>query len=418
MLESLAIRESTYKLNLEMKPKTDILLRIATSWYLQAEAYRRTVTRRLSLEEFQHCVRLMIARRLQDVLFEERGTRPHARVQAPLPRPLRVPQPIWDFLKCLGTYEHAATKTRYLPIHPLPDAPTTDACGNDYLLDVAYCTAQDWTESWTRALAGRAKRLHDSIEPTNPLSKLRSSKKADLYDLPAYDRKHAELLLTEVRRMTSISNGIIDLEEPLADGTYESDKLYRLDGEVYKVKEGKLIPAEEAEYRPQLTLNEAINKIRESKFDRQYPSSEDPTALRAVQMDIDETVDQGQMGEWLGWDFQLWRDWEQFITHMDDCTLTSLSFPKDGSGNIAWLLDSSFSQVGKHFIKAPTSDIKTADIAMAILIQTSTWHLYSMRKAVANWFVESSHLCDLDGTTFKWLEKSFKLPITAAPAYC
>lgn len=445
-LDALNIRIQTTDRTVLMKPRTDRIFQLTSLWYQQVVLACPRSAEYLSQAEFQHCMRIMYARRLEDVSFEYFGIKPQADRRATLPRTVRVPQPFWVVLKCLGSYTHAATKTTYVPVHSLPSSEKTALCSNEYIIDVNYCTAQDWEESWTQSVAARERRKDYPHEHTVPeetdedCTILRHDKLSAKSRKPLWERKHltpheAGVLLdlvkqqdkrkSEAKRKTlpkkkvhivaddypidMLDKGLIFAKKSKPEHVYvmtvEGAEHYRTDEE------------EEEEPDIPLTLEQAVERLVDAKTQKQTWQFEPLDDIEPIVMDSDPTMAQGAYGKNLHWDVKLWRDYKMFISSIEPITLLSLSLPRETEGSIPWILDSQDCDAERSFVYAPTTGISPADFALALVIQTSSWHVYPQHEYIANWAVESDTLGDLRSVTARWLRESINTTVPQPPSY-
>ena len=136
--------------------KADKFFHIVEDSYKVLVDSKPHVAERFSLAEFRHCSALQLYQRLEAVKFNGLGIKPSAPTRIPLPRNLRVFQPLWATLANVGIVEDDELRVNYIPDGILPTSEGKDSL--DDIHNLLACTLYDWDASWEAVLEARKSR--------------------------------------------------------------------------------------------------------------------------------------------------------------------------------------------------------------------------------------------------------------------
>lgn len=261
--------------------------------------------------------------------------KPSAPTRIPLPRNLRVFQPVWGALANIGIVDDEELRITYIPDGILPK--TEDMSSEEDIRNLITCTLYDWVSSWDAVKESRDSRVNydyrDSYTAdldTNEGPELTSE---ELVSQIADKRKQLKTLkenLDSGKRISISGSTYIpvfkkdkngnDTEEIDTDATQKGTKYFSIKNHEDAIE--KLFQ--------QARKNKA-KKIT-PRFDRTYKID----SYRVSDGVITESP--GAYGAWLHWDPQLWLDYERFVEETSGVAMYSQSMPVETVGTYAWLL--------------------------------------------------------------------------------
>jgi len=380
VLESYGLSISGRKERVLSTVKTEHYFRfVELSWSRLVDA-KPDITKRFSLAEWRHAHALMLYGRIEQVTFDAVGTKPAAPTRIPLPRNLRVFQPIWSVLASIGTVEDDELGVIYIPQAVLPKS--QDLQSIEDIEGLLSCCLYDWSASWEEVETKRS--LRDNAEPRVGIDVHDSDdESAEL----STDARHALILKIQNLRK---EHGLLSKKVKLVKGSSTSQ------AEVDR--DNQRILALERE------LSETFEAARADKKERIRPKFNVSSTLSCYSVTDDEIVaSPGAYGAWLHWDPKLWIEYEQIVEQLSLVAMFSLSMPNETVGTYSWLLpvESKNSDV---FAKLPKKSIATPVWILALLIQTSTLPL-SRR---STWYIETDSLANVGGLALRYISAAIK----------
>jgi hypothetical protein len=379
--------------------KTEKYFHLVEDCWNQLVDKKPIITERFSFNEFRHCAALQLYQRLEQVKFDAIGTKPSAPTRIPLPRNLRVFQPIWAALAHIGIVDDDDLRAIYIPDSILPTSKDLD--NEKDVENLVACTLYDWPTSWEGVEKARGNRdsyderigYNETFE-TNETPQTRE----ELFKKIADVRKR----LKEARRMSS------------------SDEYRVIKGNLYKVpsSSGSPVPDERVTKGTAFDTVETIQTeldvlmltAKQTKEEMIRPKRDRTYNVESYRVsDGTITADPGAYGAWLRWDPQLWLDYEQMVETLNPVAMFSLSMPVETTGTYAWLLPVENLSVGVElFCKMPKASIPPAVWIFALILQAST--LPKDRRST--WYCETDRLTNLLGLRARYIRSAF---VNAAP---
>jgi len=372
-----------------MAPLTDTFMQITDESYTQIIARLPHLTTTLTRAQWQHCHRLLFARRVEDISFLYSGVKPPAPTRVPLPRPLRVFQPIWDILACMGITTWTETSTRYIPFHPLPNDKDPDKWSDEYITYLSTCQSFDWSDSWTEAQKGL------QLEP----------------DLP--DGTPSTRDSNPLNPNTALSHVQRLWKETVAK---KDSKLFRIKSNFFQSRTAQNQPWNNIWPLSSIKDTDTFDKklvaqlMRIIKSEAQKWKPRSPDEIQPVKFNFDTPEDPGAYGAYLGWNPLLWLRYDEFVSSASQYCMFSLSMPNEEVGTMAWVLLHQRQQ-SQDFCKMPTRSIPTADWVLATLTKLSSWEREERTQYVSTWNVTSTRLGSWELIVIKWIRKA----ISSAP---
>ncbi|QQZ02314.1 capsid protein [Aspergillus nidulans partitivirus 1] len=355
---------------------------------------------RFSLSEFRHASALMFYQRLENVKFDGIGVKPSAPTRIPLPRNLRVFQPLWGALANIGIVDDEELRVQYIPDGILPQS--EDMSTPDDIRNLLACTLYDWTSSWDAVKKSRQNRddyeYRDSY--TTDLSTNEQPEKTpdQLIEEIAATRAYVAQLKKDLESGRRVSvNG--NTYAPVFKKNAKGEDLDELDAEATTrgQKFGSIAWNEQQIEKLFKQAKEAKAKKITPRFDRTYKID----AYRVSDGVI--TQDLGAYGAWLHWDPQLWLDYDKFVEEVCGVAMFSQSMPVETTGTYAWLLPvESFEGAADVFCKMPKSSIPPVTWILALILQSSTLS-FDQR---ANFYVETDRLSNVAGLRLRYIRKA------------
>jgi hypothetical protein len=383
VLESYGLSLSGRKERVLSTVKTEQYFKfVELSWSQLVEA-KPDIVQRFSLAEWRHAHALLLYGRIENVKFDALGIKPSAPTRIPLPRNLRVFQPIWSVLASVGTVEDDELGVIYIPDAMLP---TSLEANSDLDIEgLLTCFQFDWNESWNDVLSKRSlregydQRIGVTIgkDPTKESKTLSQQTRSEMISEIQFVRKR-----------------IAELRKLIDDNKIEHDS----DDESSVTDEEREI----ANLR--LRLDELFVSAKADKKERIRPMENLLPNVTCYSVTDDEIVaTPGAYGAWLHWDPKLWIEYNQLVEQLSLVSMFSLSMPNETTGSYSWLLPTE-SKNSDVFARLPKKSIATPVWIMSLLIQMSTLPL-SRR---STWYIESDSLSNTIGITLRYIKAAIK----------
>jgi len=364
---------------------------------------------RFSYAEFKHASALMLYQRLEHVKSEGIGVVPPANVRIPLPRNLRVFQPIWSILSDIGIVSDDDNRVMYIPdgVLPLTEG-LTDPLDIEGLVT---CTLYDWASSWDDVQRARARRPEYDI-------RIGYQDNADTNETPDAHRDFIGEIL-EIRRLRKEA---VEMERnpdyTVVNGVLQKVQ-YELDDNRLPIRgaDGQFIRARPEAYihldgyrtvanlDAELTdLHTRARRVKKEKTTLKWDLHREPQQYVMVDGIVDS--DPGARGAWLHWDPRLWVEYEQMVEMLGPMCLFSLSMPVETTGTYAWLLPVETREEVDNsvFCKLPKASIPPVTWIKAMLMQTST--LPQVHRST--WYCETDTLSNILGLRQKYIRAGIK----------
>ncbi|AZT88609.1 capsid protein [Penicillium brasilianum partitivirus 1] len=354
--------------------KTDKFFHFVHQSWQQLIEIKPSITYRMTYPEFKHCAALQLYSRLEQVKFDALGIKPPAPTRIPLPRNLRVFQPLWSVLSNIGIVDDDELRVTYIPDGILPL--TQDLSDPKDIENLLSCTLYDWSSSWNDVLEVRKKK---------PSFNMRNGLEED-------DQSDNEYPDT-----TKLIKQISDLRKKIASAPSSPPK----------VKEGEQPPPTKSELQAQ--LEELMSKAKKKKakmirpkFDVTYENKQYTVADEPI------TTNPGAYGAWMHWDPQLWLNYEQFVEEVSGIAMFSMSMPVETQGTYAWVLpvESTRDDASGVFCKLPKASVPPATWILALLLQSST--LPHTRRST--FYTETDRLNNVFGLRARYIRAAIKKP--------
>lgn len=401
ILEAYGLSVSGRKERILSLVKTDKYFHLVEDCWKQLVDAKPDIVNRYSYNEFRHASALMLYQRIEAVKFEALGIKPSAATRIPLPRNLRVFQPIWSVLSNIGIVDDDDLRALYIPDAALPKSKDLDT--DEDVENLISCTLYDWPSSWEGVRRAREDRVpyderigYYATEDTNEAP----PSKAELIKAIKQKRQSiataTELVARGERRIINGSLYKIPVDENgLPNTDITDEELVRSTKDRYKTPDD--LAAE---------LEILMAQAKASKEVRIRPRHDVKYTIEAYRL-ADGTVnaDPGAYGAWLQWDPQLWLEYEQMVEILNPVCLFSLSMPVDTSGTYMWLLPTeSRNNQADIFCKMPKASIPPVTWILALMLQMST--LPNERRCT--WYVETDSLSNLLGLRQRYIRGAIK----------
>ncbi|APT70074.1 capsid protein [Alternaria alternata partitivirus 1] len=401
--------------------KTDKFFHIVSASYQRLINVKPSIPSRFTYEEFLHCSALQLYQRIENVKFDALGVKPAAPNRIPLPRNLRVFQPIWSILANIGTVDDDELRAQYIPDAVLPDSDDLDS--EHDIEGLLSCTLYDWKSSWNSVLAARETRPsyqhRDGYRTTLESNEAPEVKKQDLIRRIATAKRNANSVSSAIDdgRAVLLDNRVyfypvVDVKEVdaadknRADYEQIDDKWYHtgLDPTAvrkttsYKTETGYLEEVNELMKQAKAAKRERITPILDSAYKPESYTISDGSVSSSP----------GAYGARLHWDPQLWLDYENFVNEVASVAMFSLSMPVETTGTYAWVLpvEKRTDSSAAVFCKLPKASVPTQTWILALLLQSSTLP-FSRR---STWYTESDALTNITGLRLRYIQAAIKTP--------
>nr|QOW77955.1 CP [Fusarium equiseti partitivirus 1] len=380
--------------------KTEKYFHLVEDCWNQLVDAKPMITERFSLNEFRHCAALQLYQRIEQVKFDAVGTKPSAPTRIPLPRNLRVFQPIWSALAHIGIVDDDDLRATYIPDSILPTSKDLD--NETDVENLISCTLYDWPSSWEGVEKARGERTdydsrlgYEEVFETNEAPQTREQLMKEIVKVRTE--------LKEARRKTA------------------SDEYRLINGVIYKVptpsKGQQFNDISDDEVRRKNQTSESVDEVstkldvlmlkaKQTKEEMIRPRRDRSYQIESYKIsDGTVTVDPGAYGAWLRWDPRLWLDYEQMVEILNPVAMFSLSMPVDTSGTYAWLLPvESRDMSSEIFCKMPKASVPPAVWIFSLILQSST--LPHLRRST--WYCESDRLTNLLGLRARYIRAAIK----------
>nr|UVZ34173.1 capsid protein [Botryosphaeria dothidea partitivirus 1-like] len=391
---------------------------VEQSWQ-KLVSVKPSLPNRFSLAEYRHASALQLYQRIEAVKFDSLGIKPSAPTRIPLPRNLRVFQPIWSVLANIGTVDDDDLRVVYIPDGILPDSDDLDS--EHDVEGLLNCTLYDWKSSWEDVLTARKNRpayqardgydgnqTGNETPPTSDKSQIISS-------IASKKRwkKEAERKVTEGRSVV-IDGTLFDYElwEPTADKDGKRltppPSVKEINGKYYdqSKRSNKRLksPQDYAEEIEELfeRARGLKKQMTTPRFDVSYQSSS------YVVSDGTITADPGAYGARLHWDPQLWLQYEQLVEEVSSVAMFSLSMPVETTGTYAWILpvEKRHGDDATVYARMPKASIPPATWVLSLLLQSSTLP----EDLRSTFFTETDGLSNVLGLRQRYINAAVKTP--------
>jgi hypothetical protein len=389
--------------------KTDKIFHLIEQCWNEFILVKPELGQRFSFAEFKHASALMLYQRLEQVKFDGIGVKPMAQTRIPLPRNLRVYQPIWGILSEIGLVEDDDLRVTYIPDGILPK--TQDLTDPEDVEGLVTCTLYDWVSSWEDVRAARQRRPdyderlgYQVVTNTNEVPDDRTELIAEIVELR---RMRTQAYLHETDPQYTVINGVLQRIKYRRDG----DGNYMLDGNNQYVQEGPEVYNKDEGHRTTASINVELNQLHDRarrvkkrattiKFDL-----EKSPQIYAITDNVIET-NPGAYGGWLHWDPRLWIEYEQFVEILSGICMFSLSMPVETKGTYAWILPVETREEFENdvFCKLPKASIPPVTWIKALLMQTST--LPDDQRST--WYCETDTLSNVLGLRRRYIKAGMK----------
>jgi hypothetical protein len=380
--------------------KTEKYFHLVEDCWNQLVDAKPMITERFSFNEFRHCAALQLYQRLEQVKFDAIGTKPSAPTRIPLPRNLRVFQPIWSALAHIGTVDDDDLRAIYIPDSILPTSKDLD--NENDVENLVSCTLYDWPTSWEGVEKARSERdSYDErigYQETFETNEAPQTREQLMKEIASVRTK-----LKEARRQTASSeyciiSGVIYKVPPPSKGQTVDD----ISDDAVRKHNQKSPSVSDITSE----LDVLMLKAKQTKEDMIRPKRDRTYKIETYRVsDGSITADPGAYGAWLRWDPQLWLDYEQIVEILNPIAMFSLSMPVDTSGTYAWLLPTeSRDQSAEIFCKMPKASVPPAVWIFSLILQSST--LPHSRRST--WYCESDRLTNLLGLRARYIRAAIK----------
>nr|QJW70326.1 coat protein [Erysiphe necator associated partitivirus 13] len=400
--------------------KTDKYFHMVSSSYQRLISVKPSIPARFSYEEFLHCSALQLYQRMENVKFDALGIKPPAPNRIPLPRNLRVFQPLWSILANIGTVDDDELGVQYIPDAVLPDSDDLDSPHD--IEGLLSCTLYDWKSSWNSVLAARTTRpsyeQRDGYRTTLDSNESPALKKEELIKRISQAKRNASFVRQAVDdgRAEVVNDRVYLYPEVSVDvvnkATSKSDYL-EINGKWYNVglpnSELKKLPGYKLEGDYLTEVEQLMDQARSAKRERITPRFDpayEPTSYKISDGTI--TSSTGAYGARLHWDPQLWLDYENFVNEVASVAMFSLSMPIETTGTYAWVLpvEKRTDNTSAVFAKLPKASVPTQTWVLALLLQSSTLPLHRR----STWYKESDSLTNITGLRLRYIQAAIKTP--------
>jgi hypothetical protein len=381
--------------------KADKFFHFVEQSYKELLEVKPHIGQRFSYAEFRHASALQLYSRLEQVKFDALGVKPSAPTRIPLPRNLKVFQPLWSVLANIGTVTDDDLRVQYIPDGILPETETLDS--ETDIENLITCTLYDWQSSWENVKKQRSNR---------PDYLGRDGISADLETNEQPELSRDEIVV----RIQNVKKARASTEIKLDNGTYVSYgavcriPIYKKDQDGNDTNEldDELMKRSSAfkslsDYDRELTnLFTMARSVKEKKI----------TIKRDVSYSIDSyqisdgviNANAGAYGAWLHWDPQLWLDYEKFVEELRQSALFSMSMPVDTEGTYAWVLPVESTGEADVFCKLPKASIPGPTWILALLLQSSTLTLMQR----STFYTETDRLANVIGLRARYIRGAIK----------
>lgn len=387
VLQSYNLSVSGYKERVLSPFKADKFFHIVEDSYKALVNVKPSIATRFSFAEFRHATALQVYHRLEQVKFDTLGIKPSAPTRIPLPRNLRVFQPIWSVLANIGYVDDDELRVQYIPDSVLPDSDDLDSEHDiNGLLD---CTLYDWKSSWKNVKTARDQRkpyaYRDGLQDKQTSNEAPLTREALIKTIRETKQRQNSVNRSLTVGIAKVINGsLYYFPEAKADGTGNGKekeaasttsfggKRYNTslsDDDLQKTKAFKT--PDDYEDDIDKLMDQARRKKEEMitpKFDVSYQSEHYQVSDGRIE------ADPGAYGARLHWDPELWLDYENFVRELEQICLFSLTMPNETSGTYAWILPVEKRQGSEYevFAKMPKASIPPVTWILALLLQSST----------------------------------------------
>jgi hypothetical protein len=365
--------------------KADKFFHFVDQSYKRLIEVKPSIAQRFSFYEFRHASALQLYHRIESVKFDALGIKPSAPTRIPLPRNLRVFQPIWSVLANIGIVSDDELRVQYIPDGILPDSDDLDS--EHDIEGLLSCTLYDWLSSWDKVKTAR-----DTRKPFSYRDGQQDSQTTN--ESPTLTREEIIRQVQEKKRykrlaeqkLTVGASKIIDgllytyplIKDPKGSKSPQSNRV-SLNSIQYDVSlsddELKKTSAYHTPEDYSKQIDDLMNTARNVKERMITPQFDVSYQVESYQVS-DGTIDAepGAYGARLHWDPQLWLDYENFVNELAQVALFSLSMPAETTGTYAWVLPVEKRQGSENevFAKMPKASIPPVTWILSLLLQSST----------------------------------------------
>jgi hypothetical protein len=386
ILSGYGLSVSGYRERILTPFKAEKFFHLAEQSYKKLVDIKPTLAHRFSFHEFRHATALQLYHRIESVKFDSLGIKPSAPTRIPLPRNLRVFQPIWSVLANIGTVNDDDLRVQYIPDGILPDSDDLDS--EHDIVNLLSCTLYDWKSSWNKVLAARAARKPfayrdgmDDLQTSNESSLSQQDLIKEVQRLRAQSRNAQNAITVGSARIIdgNLYHYPVIKDASKEDFKFDKTKHLRVNSQVYDISPSEdILRQSKAFYTPEeydskidVLMNQA-RKVKEKAITPSFDVAYQSESYQVSDGRID--VEAGAYGSRLHWDPQLWLDYENFVNEVASVALFSLSMPAETTGTYAWVLPVEKRQGSENevFARMPRASIPPATWILALLLQSST----------------------------------------------
>jgi hypothetical protein len=310
----------------------------------------------------------MLYGRTQNVQFDALGIKQRPPVRIPLPKTLKVFQPLWAILASLGIVDDNELSVRYVPEAPYPSCAEGNTPAD--IENLLSCSMYDWNTSWEEVLAKRERRIdYESTLGMNVVFEDELPKSTD-----TQDDLIKQISATRTER-SDYRKYLKDAQDPKITDVY--------------LKDGILFRAGK-QYRNPDVLDPVINGLFErAKNWKQRAIRPAPRFTHNATPAYDYAGDvidikSGSYGDWLHWDPRLWMEYTRVVEMVDQSAMFSLSMPNETTGTYTWLLPT-VKHAESVFCKLPSKAIPPGVWLLTLICDMSLLPPDKHR----NWYVET-----------------------------
>jgi hypothetical protein len=400
--------------------KTDKFFHVVHQSYQRLINVKPSIPSRFTYEEFVHCSALQLYQRIENVKFDALGVKPSAPNRIPLPRNLRVFQPIWSILANIGTVDDEELRVQYIPDSILPDSDGLDS--HHDVEGLLSCTMYDWATSWQQVLAARESRpsfqnrdgYTTELETNEPpslskhelIERISTAKRNARRIQNMLDDDKAEEIGKSVYMYPVVDADVANSAEKKSDYTQIDDKWYHTGISQDELKKTKAYRTPEDYLEEVEDLMLLARKAKRERITPRFDPTYEPSSYKISDGTI--SSDPGAYGARLHWDPQLWLDYENFVNELASVAMFSLSMPIETTGTYAWVLpvEKRTDNESAVFAKLPKASVPTQTWVLALILQSSTLP-YARR---STWYTETDTLTNITGLRLRYINAAIKTP--------
>jgi len=380
--------------------RTQIYFHMVEQAWTELTSIHESITERFTFEEWRHAHALMLAARIENVKFEDLRVKPPANVRSPVPKDLRIFQPLWSVLASIGKTEDPTLGVVYLPDISLPES--IDQNTEADLSAIMKCRQYNWASSWQQVLDARKRNEANAYTSRVGVSFTTDNTPVSPPDDISDIIKRIQALRSELSLSKSLY-GKKDLPKGYAK---EKGVVYHLtkgskavDDKATAIREADLI---------QDDLDNQMILVNEIKQKQLTPHVETHQSIDVYTVgDKNIILDPGAYGAFLRWDTQLWIGYYNIVEMLSSDALFSLSMPNETIGTYAWLLPVE-GENGSRYARLPKKDIPTSTWMLGLI--TEMGNLPPER--CSTWYVHTDRVSDSSKVRLRYLKAGIKAAFT------